>query len=281
MGKLNPTLGRFLTVDPVMDLSDPQQFNAYAYSGNSPITFTDPDGLRHICGGGMAGDCGYEGSLWGTNPGKAQQIANKRRAPGKGRAESRAAFYSGKTLGAKLDPVVHQRLKEEYGYGGSRDFTRAEALEFAAQSPEAAEIVCHALADGVAGGSAGCSTDVLDEVYDIIAGVAEFAYQLTPIPDLVDCGTKSECAGLALALIPGGKVVKLADDAIDAIRAGSRAGRRACAPNSFVPGTKVLMADGTAKPIEDIELGDMVLATDPITGKSAAKTVAGTIATQA
>ncbi|MFI9848685.1 polymorphic toxin-type HINT domain-containing protein [Nonomuraea sp. NPDC051941] len=45
--------------------------------------------------------------------------------------------------------------------------------------------------------------------------------------------------------------------------------------SSFVPGTKVLMADGTAKPIENIQVGENVLATDPATGKTAGKTVTG------
>ncbi|MEU9830790.1 polymorphic toxin-type HINT domain-containing protein [Streptosporangium sp. NPDC048047] len=44
-------------------------------------------------------------------------------------------------------------------------------------------------------------------------------------------------------------------------------------PNSFVPGTKVLMADGTTKPIEDVEVGDQVIAADPETGQTAAKRV--------
>ncbi|WP_212841783.1 polymorphic toxin-type HINT domain-containing protein [Catellatospora sp. IY07-71] len=38
-------LGRFVSVDPVMDLLDPQQWNAYSYSNNSPVTFSDPTGL--------------------------------------------------------------------------------------------------------------------------------------------------------------------------------------------------------------------------------------------
>ncbi|ADB31374.1 YD repeat protein [Kribbella flavida DSM 17836] len=38
-------LGRFLSVDPVIDPEDPQQLNPYAYANNSPATFTDPDGL--------------------------------------------------------------------------------------------------------------------------------------------------------------------------------------------------------------------------------------------
>src|SRR5262249_42316319 len=38
----DPTAGRFISVDPLMDMTDPQQWNPYTYSGNSPITFTDP-----------------------------------------------------------------------------------------------------------------------------------------------------------------------------------------------------------------------------------------------
>ncbi|ONF72135.1 hypothetical protein AVR91_0211365 [Amycolatopsis keratiniphila subsp. keratiniphila] len=44
-------------------------------------------------------------------------------------------------------------------------------------------------------------------------------------------------------------------------------------PNSFVPGTPVLLADGTYKPIEQVRLGDRVLATDPVTGLTQARPV--------
>ncbi|MFG2873158.1 ricin-type beta-trefoil lectin domain protein, partial [Streptomyces sp. NPDC048338] len=47
--------------------------------------------------------------------------------------------------------------------------------------------------------------------------------------------------------------------------------------NSFVPGTKVLMADGTTKPIEQIKTGDKVLATDPATGETRVETVTAEI----
>ncbi|MEU0558972.1 polymorphic toxin-type HINT domain-containing protein [Dactylosporangium sp. NPDC006015] len=43
---------------------------------------------------------------------------------------------------------------------------------------------------------------------------------------------------------------------------------RACPCNSFSPDTPVLMADGTVKAIKDVDLGDWVLATDPVTGKT-------------
>lgn len=38
--------GRFVSADPVMDVSDPQQINGYAYAGNNPVTWSDPTGLR-------------------------------------------------------------------------------------------------------------------------------------------------------------------------------------------------------------------------------------------
>ncbi|WP_338109910.1 RHS repeat-associated core domain-containing protein, partial [Promicromonospora iranensis] len=38
-------LGAFISVDPVMDLADPQQWNAYVYANNNPMTFSDPTGL--------------------------------------------------------------------------------------------------------------------------------------------------------------------------------------------------------------------------------------------
>ncbi|MEV7427818.1 polymorphic toxin-type HINT domain-containing protein, partial [Streptomyces sp. NPDC091212] len=50
--------------------------------------------------------------------------------------------------------------------------------------------------------------------------------------------------------------------------------------NSFVPGTLVLMADGTTKPIEDIKNGDKVLATDPVTGETSVETVSAEITGQ-
>ena len=47
--------------------------------------------------------------------------------------------------------------------------------------------------------------------------------------------------------------------------------------NSFLPGTAVAMADGTHLPIEEIQVGDQVLATDPETGQQGARTVTATI----
>ncbi len=62
----DPTLGRFLSVDPVIDLDDPAQMNAYSYAHNNPVTMSDPDGLRPD---GPAGGASYNDDRWGQDRG--------------------------------------------------------------------------------------------------------------------------------------------------------------------------------------------------------------------
>jgi hypothetical protein len=50
-----------------------------------------------------------------------------------------------------------------------------------------------------------------------------------------------------------------------------------CTANSFTAGTAALMADGTHKPIEDVRVGDEVLATDPESGVTLARPVVALI----
>ncbi|MCX4676465.1 HINT domain-containing protein [Streptomyces sp. NBC_01433] len=52
-------------------------------------------------------------------------------------------------------------------------------------------------------------------------------------------------------------------------------------PNhSFLPGTMVLLADGSKKPIEKVALGDLVVVTDPETGETTTREVVATIVTE-
>ncbi|UMP02495.1 polymorphic toxin-type HINT domain-containing protein [Amycolatopsis sp. EV170708-02-1] len=57
---------------------------------------------------------------------------------------------------------------------------------------------------------------------------------------------------------------------------GSPAGECAT-PNSFVAGTLVLLAGGVTKPIEEVKVGDEVVATDPETGRTESQPVIATI----
>ncbi|MFI5843831.1 RHS repeat-associated core domain-containing protein [Catenuloplanes sp. NPDC051500] len=42
----DPSLGRFISDDPVTDYTELNQLNGYAYAGNSPVTLSDPTGMR-------------------------------------------------------------------------------------------------------------------------------------------------------------------------------------------------------------------------------------------
>ncbi|MEU5797333.1 RHS repeat-associated core domain-containing protein [Streptomyces sp. NPDC047813] len=61
--KYDPTLGRFISVDPIRDGSDPQSLGGYTYSGNNPLTYSDPSGTIRLnsdgtqCRGGWQ-ECG-------------------------------------------------------------------------------------------------------------------------------------------------------------------------------------------------------------------------------
>jgi RHS repeat-associated protein len=67
----NPNLGRFLSVDPAMDLKKtlpiPQRWNRYSYTANNPVRYVDPDGKEAIPGELAAFDPSLGSrSLWGS-----------------------------------------------------------------------------------------------------------------------------------------------------------------------------------------------------------------------
>ncbi|OZD47326.1 hypothetical protein CH252_20795 [Rhodococcus sp. 06-1477-1B] len=53
----DPVIGKFISVDPIVDPSKPQQNFGYAYSGNNPVTWKDPTGLRLDEGCGWGRTC--------------------------------------------------------------------------------------------------------------------------------------------------------------------------------------------------------------------------------
>jgi RHS repeat-associated protein len=53
----DPATGRFISVDPLIDLNNPPTMQGYSYAGNTPITQSDPTGRYAVCGD-PTGDCG-------------------------------------------------------------------------------------------------------------------------------------------------------------------------------------------------------------------------------
>ncbi|SEE25912.1 polymorphic toxin-type HINT domain-containing protein [Streptomyces sp. Ag109_O5-10] len=44
--KYDPTLGRFISIDPVLEATDPQQLGGYTYAADNPVASADPTGLE-------------------------------------------------------------------------------------------------------------------------------------------------------------------------------------------------------------------------------------------
>jgi RHS repeat-associated protein len=57
--KYDPATGRFISIDPIFQASNPQTIGGYAYAGNDPVSASDPTGLDpHTCASGHHHDGG-------------------------------------------------------------------------------------------------------------------------------------------------------------------------------------------------------------------------------
>ncbi|MFD7015377.1 polymorphic toxin-type HINT domain-containing protein [Streptomyces sp. NPDC059928] len=104
------------------------------------------------------------------------------------------------------------------------------------------------------------------------------------VNDLLDCindPTIGKCALAVAGVLPVGKLklLKKAADGVEDIAEASRASRLIKCATCFLAGTKVLMADKSAKKIEAVKIGDKVVSTDPISGKTEPQEVTDLIIT--
>ncbi|MFG2084990.1 MULTISPECIES: RHS repeat-associated core domain-containing protein [unclassified Spirillospora] len=262
----DPDTGRFVSVDPVMDQADPQQMNGYTYANNSPVTHADPDGLcpPDICGKGyvpvghkkplMTGGCGHD---CGNPP---------------------AGFL------ASLDRPVHARWGD----------TTVHAPNSIAYTAALQKMMQHVYMKYA--GTLGpldpqimptCATDGSACFPGDLGRLGNFAKLLCKIGGFrCDRMSGLEFFGAGMRSFPmNGGFGK--DGGITGIRGGrwTTGGQPGRPTNlgscsSFVPETFVVMADGSRKPIEDVKVGDKVLATDPDTGETSSQSVLGTITTK-
>ncbi|WP_406015055.1 RHS repeat-associated core domain-containing protein [Streptomyces sp. NBC_00984] len=127
----DPALGRFLSVDPVIDINDPAQMNAYSYAHNNPLTKSDPDGLRPD---GPAGGASYNDDAWARDRGMNVGYTKKgskwvwNRTPMKDKeSQKRYAAYRANPSGYLInDSYAEQRKKEAAEYRAQAK-ARAEA----------------------------------------------------------------------------------------------------------------------------------------------------------
>ncbi|MGA5520996.1 DddA-like double-stranded DNA deaminase toxin [Streptomyces pseudogriseolus] len=137
-----------------------------------------------------------------------------------------------------------------------------------------------------------CDGGAVDRVWQVAKDPRTYGaiiWEMSGLADIqacVDNPTLGDCVMAVAGVTPWGKLKLVAkiDKGIDAIK-GGRAVRQTVAclltgeAHSFPAGTKVLMADGTARPIEQIKTGDLVTATEPTTGETGPRRVTRTIHT--
>ncbi|MFD2691810.1 ricin-type beta-trefoil lectin domain protein [Streptomyces phyllanthi] len=281
----DPTTGRFLSADPVLDLADPVQMNGYVYCENNPVTFADPSGLASE--GGNGGDYG--------GPSASQES------------------WAKKTLNTSIADVIMSvgwaALKDFVGWNDLVGcFSRGDLWACGSMVVGAIPWTKLGKIPGVLKAAAKIASAVsaLLKAKEKARKIIEMAKKARELARKAK-EAKKRAAQRAAQLKKKAKeaatrqvkraahktgnavqkmqkaVAKKAEAKPRQTRAkeeSSGGGGGSCSKeesNSFTPGTKVLMADGTTKPIEKVENGDKVLATDPETGETSVETVTAEI----
>ena len=238
----DPSLGRFLSVDPVLDTDDPQQMNGYAYANNAPVTSADPTGLYVPCEGSCKGGKIYTKD--GSNSTNGPVVtALSRKASAARQAEEQRLVYR------MMNPT-----------STAYNDLRVQLDTFGVSTPSYEELK---FGDGK------------DFLHILLGGCGMVPVVGEPC-DGADAAVYASDGDWGNAAISGGSTVPLWGWLPSGARWGNRGKNAAkasdnvadvCRPNSFSGDTAVLMADGTHKPIKDVRLGDEVAAGDPATGK--------------
>ncbi|GLX99506.1 polymorphic toxin-type HINT domain-containing protein [Herbidospora sp. NBRC 101105] len=266
----DPRAGRFLSVDPLLNTSDPQQMNGYSYAANSPVTFSDPTGLI------------------------PDDYANGRNGGYRGWQQDTADRKAGRPVTSRPDykPIGNYTARPAAKAGcGTWDFGCKARSVISSAGQWIAEhktvIISTAVSIGVGAlcttitagaGAVGCA------VLGGMAGRLVSDGMSGQIDSLGDALTSAAWgAGEGLLGLGIGKLIGAGAGKIGAafrqspVRAAPAAptprAATSCTTNSFTPATLVLLTGGATKSISDIQLGDEVLAGDTATGKVEGKPV--------
>ncbi|GIH22787.1 hypothetical protein Aph01nite_10970 [Acrocarpospora phusangensis] len=283
--------GRFLSVDPIMDPTDPQQLHGYAYAGNSPVTYADPAGTRELCGNypGECQDAPPDGSSpkppAGSNPGGGAPPTPPKGGPSQG-DQDEARNTVKKTWQQVAIEVGGKLILDIIGFTDIRNCLQGNigscAMAIAQILPwgkllKAGPLIKSAVRAGKAVlhwlERVKWARRILREADEAAAAAAKYEDDLAKWKKAQDAANAKKAAGAG----PAGGSPKPGAGGGGGLKLPTVRERGPSCTNSFVPGTGVLMADGSHKPIQEVRLGDEVLATDPETGESTARPVVATI----
>nr|WP_237535682.1 polymorphic toxin-type HINT domain-containing protein [Streptomyces sp. SID3343] len=270
----DPNLGRFISVDPIMDLTDTQQMHGYTYSNNTPVTASDPTGLlwgidwfksvttkvgNAISAAVRAAPSPAEAPPVTTGGNPTGGGGGGQKSPGGGCRNNYVEICKGpKTVTMIIPPEMKKGTKVPE----RNDYVQI-AAGFGAGAYRALD-PC-ALTGGWFTGKR-CGSDMVDD-WAAREGLNESPY---------GCDGVMACED---DYGDGKKLFDITSMTMAMGTSGNRAVTIVCR-NSFLPTTSVLMADGSTKTLQEIKPGDVVLATDSETGESRPRVVLATITTE-
>ncbi|MGW1715621.1 ricin-type beta-trefoil lectin domain protein [Streptomyces sp. NPDC002156] len=307
----DPATGRFVSADPALDHSDPLQANGYSYANNNPITHSDPSGLtssassfdasiaalesqiaeyqrtlsvsigdvilsvgwavfKEFIGWNDVVGCFSQGDLWACGSLLMDAIPwtsvfSKGKKMWKAFNATLSAVKAWKAAKAAAEIGLKAAKAAKAALIKAKKAAEAAAAEAKRKAREAAKAAAEAAKKKAHTGSKGARGN---------------APQVQARKTAQNKGSSG--GGRAESKSGGSRGGSGRDDA-DSGGGGSDGGSDgggsadSCTTNSFTPGTRVLMADGSAKEIKDVEVGERVMATDPETGETRVETVTSEI----
>ncbi|RLP94032.1 hypothetical protein EAD98_17810 [Micromonospora sp. CV4] len=273
----DPQLGRFISVDPVQDITDPQQWNAYAYGNNSPITFSDPTGEKACSDDACAPGADYEDVngdyhyVDGHNDGcngcsnTVDPYAHKKPP----------TINDVMTYAAPLDKTKRDMIRARE-YTGSAKMTWGDLRDWASKYQDNWVFLC---SDVMGNDRLKCS---LNNPFHKLSKLEQLA-QTALIVGALACALTGPACFMEAAAAEGefaatGALVSGGGSGLGALRNLTRRGAVevesvSLGLCSFSGDTRVLMADGSTKPISELKVGDEVQAADPETGEKGSRRV--------
>ncbi|MFF9983246.1 polymorphic toxin-type HINT domain-containing protein [Streptomyces erythrochromogenes] len=300
----DPTTGRFISPDPIIDPGDPQQWNAYAYSNNDPINKSDATGLKVFCDNFSS--CAHNTQTGTTSNVNASQSANGGGSSSSSETSKALTQANGELNKAKkrrdaLKHAVIDLVMDLIGYNDARDcFTKGDVMACISTALNAvpAGKLAKALKVGI---EAYKIYKQLNKAYSAVDAAeskvkramaaytkakkaedeasAAAAQARKSADEKASTETASDSAGTQSKADRGDTDAETSGGGADARSGDAGSCSVNVKTNSFPTGTRVRMADGSSKAIEHVKVGDRVLATDPQTGETAPKTVTATIIT--
>ncbi|WSQ99535.1 polymorphic toxin-type HINT domain-containing protein [Streptomyces sp. NBC_01210] len=274
----DPGIGQFISVDPVLATDSAQSLNGYSYANNAPVTTSDPTGMCAEV------DCPAHGvtPVPAGSPHQQKPSSGQSVHAGQG-TSSTGGTASGGGGGTSKDgqPMIDGIRMPKYTELGNYAAGYADQDTYGYRIEKWAKNNCFGRGGPSSDYVAFCGTaktagllEVGDDPFGVkVVGRCVFEGE--------NCGEAAVTVGLYLvgAGMEWGVARRAAARSVATNGESGAIAKALSGCRCFLAGTDVLMADGSAKDIEDVRPGDEVLATDPTSGKTGKRKVTRLIVT--